>query len=377
MSGGMLYNQIKTILPAFAFEGAYQDALEILSGNVNSTYHLFYNGPAGKKEYVLQRINSFVFQDPAAVMRNIALVTEHLRHSLQKAGIDTARRVLELIPTTRGDIFYQDPTGGCWRATRFIDDATAPDRVDTPEQLFEIGRGFGTFQRLLYDFPADALTATIPNFHNTPKRFYAFVHAIDMDAAGRARQADDEIEFFFDRRLMMSKIVRLMDAGTLPPRVTHNDTKANNVMIDNRTGHAICVLDLDTVMPGSSLYDYGDAVRYGASTAAEDEEDTSRIALDMDKARAFTEGFIEETNGFLTEEELRLLPLGIKVITCELAMRFLKDYLENDVYFKVNSPTHNLIRARAQIALLKDIEAREDDLNRMIASLLHKAIPNK
>lgn len=370
MSGGMIYNQIKTILPAFAFEGAYQSAAEILSGNVNSTYHLYYSGPAGGKQYVLQKINTFVFHDPAAVMRNIALVTGHLRRALAKDGENPDRRVLELIPTVHGDILYDDGHGGFWRATRFIDGATAPDRVDTPKELFEIGRGFGSFQRLLYDFPAGALTATIPNFHNTPKRFYAFVHAIDEDVGARAKEVDDEIEFFFDRRRMMSQIVRLMDAGELPLRVTHNDTKSNNVMIDNETGRAICVLDLDTVMPGSALYDYGDAIRFGASTAAEDEMDITKISLDMDKTRAFTEGFIAETNGFLTGDELRLLPLGIKVITCELAMRFLKDYLENDVYFKVNSPRHNLVRARAQIALLKDIEAREDDLNRMVAKLL-------
>jgi len=177
----------------------------------------------------------------------------------------------------------------------------------------------------------------------------------------------------FDRRRMMGEIVRMLDSGLIPYRVTHNDTKSNNVLLDKDTGKAICVIDLDTVMPGSSLYDYGDAIRFGASTAAEDEPDTSRIALDMDKTKAFTRGFIEETNGFLTREELMNLPLGIKVITCELAMRFLTDYIDGDVYFKINSPEHNLVRARAQIALLKDIERREEELQAMTERYLARA----
>lgn len=368
----MLYNQIKTILPRFRFRGNYKSAVEFVSGNVNVTYHLIYQDEDQEQHYILQRINGYVFKEPREVMRNIALVTEHLRKNMMLAGLPTQGRVLSLIHTVDDDVLYLDPAGDCWRAYDFISNATAYDQVDTPALMEEVGRGFGNFQRLLYDFPASQLYASIPNFHNTTKRFYALVRSVDEDLAGRVKHVQDEIEFFFEHRKMMSSIVRLLDNGTLPLRVTHNDTKSNNVMLDNVTGKAVCVIDLDTVMPGSALYDYGDAVRFGASTAAEDEPDTSRIALDMDKTRAFTKGFVAETNGFLDREELLRLPLGIKVITCELAMRFLKDYIDGDLYFKVNSPQHNLIRARAQMALLRDIEKKEPELNAMIQEMVGK-----
>ncbi len=367
----MIYNQIKTVLPHFCFRGEYESASELLSGNVNSTYHLVYRQPGGGRgEYILQRINDYVFKEPARVMNNIALVTEHLRRNTVKAGYSPERHVLEIIPTEDGGIIYQQPDGGFWRAYVYIDNSIAYDTVPSLDVMREVGRGFGTFQRLLYDFPADRLYVSIPNFHNTVKRFYAFVRSIDEDKAERARSVDDEIEYLFEHRRMMGSIVKLLENGELPLRVTHNDTKSNNVMVDLSTQQAICVIDLDTVMPGSALYDYGDAVRFGASTAAEDEPDISKIGLDLEKTRYFTEGFVTETNGFLTERELRLLPLGIKVLTCELAMRFLTDYLDGDLYFRVNSPQHNLIRARAQMALLDDIERKEDALNQMIDEFL-------
>ena len=273
--------------------------------------------------------------------------------------------MLELIPTRGGSLIYEDEQGGVWRAYAYIAHASALDIVSSLPEMEEVGRGFGSFQRHLYDFPAHKLHQSIPDFHHTLKRFYAFVRALDEDKAGRVGQVEEEIEFLFERRRMMSQIVRMLDDGQLPLRVTHNDTKSNNVLLDDATGKAICIIDLDTVMPGSDLYDYGDAIRFGASTAPEDDPDTSLIALDMEKARAFTRGFIEETNGFLTKEELRLLPLGVKVLTCELAMRFLTDYIEGDLYFKVNAPDHNLVRARAQMALLRDIERREGELQQI------------
>ena len=211
-----------------------------------------------------------------------------------------------------------------------MDNAVPYDVLEKPRHYYEIGRAFGEFQRRLRTFPAQRLHETIPDFHNTTRRFYAFVAAVAEDRAGRVDALEDEIEFFFERRKMMNEIVRRLKTGELPLRVTHNDTKSNNVLIDQETDEAICVIDLDTVMPGSSLYDFGDAVRFGASTAAEDEEDLSKIGLDMEKYRLFTEGFLRETNGFLTEKEIGLLPLGVKVITCELAMRFLTDYIDGD-----------------------------------------------
>ena len=366
----MIYNLIKTIVPQFFFHGVYQSAVEMHSGNVNNTFHLIYDDHGVRRDYVLQRINTYVFKEPQNVMQNIARVSDHLRTAMIARGEDPERRVLELIPTRSGSLMYKDGQDGFWRAYSFITDATAYDIVSSPEIFYEVGRGFGNFQKLLIDFPANELFVPIPDFHNTYKRFFQLMRSIDEDKAGRVAEVEEEIEFMFAHRRMMSSIVRLIDQGVLPLRVTHNDTKSNNVMVDNATGKAICVIDLDTVMPGSVLYDYGDAIRFGASTAAEDEPDTSKIALDMDKTRAFTRGFIEETNGFLTQDELTRLPLGIKVITCELAMRFLTDYLDGDLYFKINSPQHNLIRARAQIALLRDIERKEDALQQMVNELI-------
>ncbi|MDL2317491.1 aminoglycoside phosphotransferase family protein [Eubacteriales bacterium OttesenSCG-928-A19] len=367
----LLYNEIKHVLNRFAFEGAFVDVQELHSGNINSTYRLWYRTADGRtNQYALQHINSYVFKDPEAVMHNMALVCGHLRDSYQRAGLDPSRRMIELIPVVDDGVLCRDGEGGFWRAYHYIDGATAYDRVERPEQFFEAGRGFGEFQRMLVDFPATNLKETIPNFHNTPKRFYAFVASLDQDRAGRVAGLEREIDFIFDRRRMMGEIVARLASHELPLRVTHNDTKINNVMIDDETGKALCVIDLDTVMPGCVLYDFGDGIRFGASTAAEDEPDTSKIALDMDLFTQFTRGFLSEVKGFLTENELRLLPLGVKVMTCELMMRFLTDYIDGDLYFKVKSPKHNLVRARAQMRLLEDMEAKYDDMCAVVNGLL-------
>ena len=365
----MVYNQIKHVLPEFGFEGRYLSAEELHSGNINNTYHLVYLAQSREVHYTLQHINSYVFKEPAKVMRNIERVTGHLRGRLEAESMDPKRHVLELVGLRDGGTLFKDSEGGFWRAYHFIENATAYDRVEKPRQFFEAGRGFGMFQRRLFDFPAGELFETIPNFHNTTRRFYAFVQSVADDRAGRVSELEDEIEFFFERRRMMGQIVKKLSDGSLPVRVTHNDTKVNNVMIDDRTGEAICVIDLDTVMPGSSLYDYGDAIRFGASTAAEDEPDADRVSLDMEMFELFTRGFFQETKGFLTRAELTLMPLGAKVMTCELAMRFLTDYIDGDLYFKVNSPEHNLVRARAQMKLLTDIEKKYDRMMDFAARL--------
>ncbi len=342
---------------------------ELTAGNINTTYRLDMGEDKSAPRYVLQRINTEAFKDPAALMENIGLVTAHIRASYEAEGLDATRRVLNFVPTDNGTLLYTAPDGGAWRAYRYVDDVTAYDGIESPAVFREAGRGFGDFQSRLADFPADTLSETIPGFHDTPRRYGAFLAAVEQDAAGRVKDIPEDIAFFRDRVELMGFVVSRL-GGELPLRVTHNDTKLNNVLIDNETGRALCVIDLDTVMPGSALYDYGDAVRYGASTAAEDEPDTAKIGFDMELFRAFTEGFVGATAKNLTPAEIRALPMGIAVITCELAMRFLTDYLNGDTYFKIGYPTHNLVRARAQMKLLCEIEAHMDEMNAFVEGLL-------
>lgn len=363
----MPHDPIRSILTHFRFRGEFVSFRELNSGNIHRTFYLLFRDGAREYGYTLQRFNTYVFPDPLGVMRNISQVTQHLKKNILLHEKRADRQVLELVQTVSGEVMHTDEAGGVWRAYEYITDAVALDRVDSLEQMEEVGRAFGRFQRYLADFPAESLFESIPDFHHTAKRFDAFLRAKEEDRAGRAGQVREEIGFFLERRDVMGEIVRLLEKKELPLRVTHNDTKSNNVLLDVKTGKALCVIDLDTVMPGSSLYDYGDGVRFAASTAREDEEDVSLISLDMQKAGAFTRGFVSETAGILSEGELLRLPLGIKVMTCELAMRFLTDYLNGDLYFKISSPEHNLIRARAQIALLKDVERKEEALSDMAA----------
>lgn len=369
----MIYNRIKHVLPCFAFVGSFMGVRELQSGNINNTYCLSYKQKDGTvNRYTLQNINNYVFKSPQSVMHNMSLVCGHLRDAYIREGVSPARRVIELIETKDGGALHVDADEKYWRAYHYIDDATAHNTAADPMLFYEAGRGFGEFQRRLHDFPADQLVETIPNFHNTKKRFYTFVASIDRDAAHRVGEVEDIIDFLFDRRRLMGEIVDRIACGTLPLRASHNDTKINNVMIDDKSGHALCVIDLDTVMPGSVLYDFGDAIRFGASTAAEDEEDTSRVSLDMELFALFTRGYLEEVRDILTPEEIRLLPLGVKVITCEQVLRFLTDYIDGDLYFKVRHPQHNLVRARAQMALLEDVERKYDDMCTVVEEILQK-----
>ena len=367
----MLYNDIKHAVRQFNFDGKYISAEELRSGNINATYRLkFVNSEGVQTGYILQKINTVVFKDPYGVMENITNVLDHIDQKLTAQGKDTTRRILHFIPAKNGTYLYKDGNEYFWRAYVYVDGVTAHNSISDPQLFYEAGRGFGAFQKNLFDFPAEILHETIPNFHNTKRRFYAFVAAIAEDRVGRVREIEPEIDFLFDRRKMMSEIVDKIDAGILPVRVTHNDTKLNNVLIDDKTGKAACVIDLDTVMPGSSLYDYGDAIRYGASTAAEDEPDLDKITVDMELFKLFTKGFVKEIAHALTKEEIHYLPLGAKVMTCELALRFLTDYINGDEYFRIESPEHNLIRARAQMKLLTEIEKKYDEMTAYVDSLV-------
>ncbi len=367
----MIYNDIKHILRQFAYEGKYMTAEELTSGNINSTYLLTYQQADGSnKYYILQRINTVAFKNPHELMTNIQLVVNHITAAMARMKIDCERRIQEYIISKQGGYLYRDENNQYWRSYVFIDNAVAYDSIEDPQHFYEAGRGFGEFQRYLSDFPAEKLSETIPDFHNTTKRFYAFVAAVAEDKAGRVSSLEKEIDFFFDRRKLMNKILALTADGVLPERVTHNDTKLNNVLIDKETDKALCVIDLDTVMPGSILYDYGDAIRYGACTAAEDEPDPAKIDVDMKLFRLFTDGFVSEIAHTITDEEIKNLPLGVLVITCELAMRFLTDYINGDEYFKVKYPEHNLVRARAQMKLLEVFESKFDEMQAYVCGLI-------
>ena len=362
---------IERVREAFAFEGAFRESVELKSGIINNTYHLIFDLPGGGvREYVLQQINTNVFKKPGEVMENVQGVTEFLAKKYAAAGVDPARRVLRLVPARSGGVMHVDDEGRCWRAYDFVTGAAAYDRAETPAQFREAGRGFGAFQQMLADYPAEGLHETIPGFHNTRARYDVFEESVRVNAVQRSADAAEEIEFLRSRRAGLCEIMDALDAGAIPLRVTHNDTKINNVMLDLATGEALCVIDLDTIMPGTLLWDFGDAIRFGASTAPEDEPDTSKIDLDMNLFRAFAEGFLSEMGDSITPREAELLPRSVEVMTGELAVRFLTDYLDGDTYFKVKDSKHNLVRARAQIALLRAVEAKRDEMAACVAGLL-------
>ena len=336
------------------------------NGHINDTFIVH-----SKPDYILQRINKTVFNSPEDVMENIQGVTSYLREKIIAAGGDPDRETLTLIETKEGLPYYKNENGDYFRMYKFITGATSYDLVENPEQLYHAARAFGKFQNLLADYPAEKLHETIVNFHNTKVRFQNFVKAVNEDAAGRAKDVKEEIQFVLDREADCSVVVDAIAEGKIPLRVTHNDTKLNNVMLDNVTGEGICVIDLDTVMPGSLLYDYGDALRFGGSSGAEDEKDLSKIWFDMEKFEAFTKGFLEELTS-ITDEELALLPFSIKLMTLECGSRFLADYLAGDVYFKTHYPEHNLDRCRTQFKLVAEIEAKMDEMNAIVRRLANR-----
>lgn len=364
--------ELKAIIARFDFPGTLVGCEAIKAGHINRTYRLrFALDDGSTRDYVLQRINTFAFHKPVEVMSNVRLVTEHLRAAMERQELDPFNRVLTLVPLKDGGTLWQDESGS-WRAYDFIVNARTVDRVDSPAQFREIGRAFGRFQSMLADFPIESLYDTIPHFHDTPQRMENFERSVRADVKGRAASVEPEIAAIRARMGEMGRIVAMLADGTLPLRVTHNDTKINNVMLDADTGEALCVIDLDTVMAGSALYDFGDAIRYGASTAAEDERDLSKVRLDMELFAAYADGFISETAKGLTRAELENLPLGALVMTYENAMRFLTDYLDGDVYFHIEEADDNLARSRCQLALLEDMEARRGDMDDVVAKLIGK-----
>ncbi|MCL2741626.1 MAG: aminoglycoside phosphotransferase family protein [Oscillospiraceae bacterium] len=331
------------------------------NGHIHKTYLL--TTTTGR--YILQKINDAVFGDVDGLMSNISKVTGYLRGKVAEDGGDPARETLSVVPTDGGALYAKDGSGGHWRMYDYIPDSHSKDAAEGAETLRKTGKAFGRFMRSLDGFPAHELNETIRHFHDTRRRYEALLAAVEDDRAGRAAASRPEIEFFTDRADEYGTLVRLLGEGRLPLRVTHNDTKLNNILFDDRTGESICVIDLDTVMPGLSLYDYGDAIRFAASTAAEDERDLSLVTLSLPYFGAYTEGFLSETGSVITDEERRLLPTGAKVITMECGMRFLTDHLNGDVYFSIKREGHNLDRARTQARLAADMERKWGDMHAM------------
>jgi len=352
----------------FTLSGEILSASPYGSGHINDTYKVDVKPDGGPRRFVLQRINHNVFRRPDELMANVERVCAHAFAKLKQAGEpEAARRTLRLIPTLNGKAWHIDAAGNRWRCYHFIEGATGHDVVRSPEQAYAAAKSFGAFQSLLADLPGGRLLETIPDFHHTPARFARFQHALAQDTHGRAAASVPEIAFALARGHEVSIVVDALRDGTLPERVTHNDTKLNNVLLDDITQEGVCVIDLDTVMPGSVLYDFGDLVRTSTSPAAEDETDLSKVKMQFPMFEALVKGYLESANGFLTPKEKELLPFAGKLITFEIGLRFLTDWLEGDIYFKIKCPTHNLDRTRTQFKLVESIEGQLPAMQALIA----------
>ena len=356
---------MEEILQQFRTDGTPARCVPYGSGHINRTW--LAETDRGHR-YILQQVNTATFPDADGLMRNILLVTEHLRRKDPAPG-----HVLTLVQTRDGQYYIKRPGNELWRMYEFIAGGVCLDRAETPEDFRRSGEAFGRFQQQMADFPAAQLTEVIPGFHDTPARYRAFRKALAEDRAGRAAGAEAEIRFYLEREAAAGQAVSLQRAGKLPLRVTHNDTKLNNVMLDAETRQPLCILDLDTVMPGLAANDFGDAIRFGASTAAEDEPDLSRVHLDLGLYGAFAEGFLGACGAALTEAELESLPDGARLMTLECGVRFLTDYLAGDTYFHTDRPGQNLDRARTQMALAREMEAEEGRIRRMTRQIRKKA----
>ncbi len=347
--------------PAIAFE-------TLQSGNINQTYSVTTADGTG---YLLQQVNTYVFKNPSALMENIKGVTAFLADKIHKAGGDPLRETLNLICSKDGTGYFEDPTdGGFWRLCYFITNSIAYDAPDHPGILYEAAKAFGVFQRQLEDYPAETLFETIPDFHNTAVRYAAFEAALTRDEAGRSASVAPLIDSLRALQPYATLITDGIAAGTIPVRVTHNDTKLNNILMDAETGKGLCVIDLDTVMPGSLLYDFGDSLRFAGNNTAEDDPDLSRVFLRTDRYEEYVRGFLQGVGDTITQAELALLPESVLILTYELALRFMTDYLDGDKYFKILSPDHNLIRTKAQLHLAEDILRKLPQLHQITEDAL-------
>lgn len=357
-----LTKELTEVLEGYGFADRLKCVEAYGNGHINDTLLLELTDP--EEKIILQRINGKIFPNTEELMENITRVTDWIADKIRQEGEDPARRVLHIIRTKDGSAYYKTTDDKAYRAYAFIENGLCLEQPRKPEDFYESGMAFGGFQGYLADFPAEKLHETIPDFHNTVWRFGNLKKAVEEDACGRAADVKDEIEYAFSKENMV--IDCFGQKKNIPLRVTHNDTKLNNAMLDEATEKALCVLDLDTVMPGYAMDDFGDSIRFGTNMAVEDEKDLSKVSCDLELFRVYTKGFLEGTGGRLTEEEILMFPLGAKMMTYECGIRFLTDYLEGDVYFKTAYAEHNLVRARNQFALLRDMDAKTEQMDAII-----------
>lgn len=367
MSQTIAPETITNAIRAFCLEGSPLDAHSYGNGHINDTFLVTCDNAGKEEKYILQRMNNSIFKDPRALMENIANVTSFLQKSISERGGDPHRETLSVVETKTGESYFEDSLHNFWRVFPFIDNTFCLEKVENARDFYDCAVAFGNFQRQLADYPAETLHETIPLFHHTPSRFQTFQKAVSEDPLGRADSVREEIDFALAREADTHALTDLLEKGELPLRVTHNDTKLNNILFDNDTRKALCIIDLDTVMPGLSLYDFGDSIRTGANTGAEDETDLSKVELDLSLFKTFTDGFLTGCAGSLTPLEIKLLPMGAKLMTFECGIRFLTDYLVGDVYFKIHREHHNLDRTRTQFRLVADMEKKWKEMSDTVA----------
>ena len=355
----MTTEQLDSIASKFNIDGEVISYAPYGDGHINDTYLIY----TKKRKYILQRINNSVFKDVDLLMGNIEKVLSHAKKSIVAYGGDPERETMTLVLTKDGEKYYRLGEK-YYRVYVFIDKTVSLNLARTNEDFYQSGVGFGKFARLLSGFDADEIHDVIPDFHNTRVRFANFVRTLDKDALNRAAECKNEIDFLFKREKLCGKLVDMLDSGEMKSRVTHNDTKLNNVLLDEKTGKAVAVIDLDTVMKGSTCYDFGDSVRFGCSTALEDEEDLSKVHFSLPLFEVYSRGFLGALEGALTDTEVKNMSLGSVMMTLECGMRFLTDYLDGDNYFKISKDKHNLIRCRTQFRLVEEMER---DYDKMLA----------
>ena len=354
--------ELMDVLQQFALDAEPISCSPYGCGHINITYLA---QTASGRRYILQKINDRTFHDVPALMHNIVLVTEHLQRKVQPP-----MQALQLVRTLNGGAYLEH--SGFWRVYDFVENSLCLQQPESDQDFYEAAVAFGAFQLALADFPPQRLHETIPHFHDTADRFRQLRESVAADAAGRVKDVQPELDFLFAREEELCTLCRMQAAGELPLRVTHNDTKLNNVLFDPESGKAICVLDLDTVMPGLSACDFGDAIRFGASTAAEDEQDLDRVTIDLDMYRAFLRGYLDACGGALTAKEIEVLPLSAKVITGEIGLRFLKDHIDGDIYFGIQRPGQNLDRAHTQLRLVSEMEKKWDEMQNILHEVAGK-----